>query len=643
MATINLGKIRLNWLGVYAAGTTYALNDAVYHNGDSYVCVAGSSQGVAPITSGVISANWNALSRGASTVLTTRGDIPYYGASGLTRLAAATAPGMVLAQGSSGDPVWTIPSGRVNSQPYTGVNSHVAGTMLARQSMGYIRGGMQVTPNGTHPGYGNMFFVTEDRKAIKAAGYQWHWNLGYNAMSDQFSTATYPGDRANQTQYCQFDTPLLDNEYFSHVVRNQASAVAVTTLGRVYFTGYNGYGQFGFGDTNSRFIFSASTFFGPGTSNTAVDVKIPKIYEGSDTTTCAFFVRTAEGKLFGAGYNGAGVLGQGDTTNRTSWVQIGASTLNAGGATVVDFQFSSKSSVSNSCLIAWNSANQYYGWGNINQSQLGLNTTTQQNSPQRLVQFESLITAGATPIDVIMHMGGNDNDRVTTLILMSDGKIYVTGRSYQGQLGLGGADSQNSDIWQAIINPAGKTFARLWSSGGSGTTLFALTTDGFLYAWGNNNQRHIADNTTSNRQSPTLCTMLPAGFQGNIDQVWAWGSCDTTPTAYTTVFVRTTTGRWASWGYANYGCITHSQIYTPNLWNGAMNPLEITGNLPNQGVGLINIVPSYITGGNSGVHLVYDDGRMFYIGYDPNQRNSGTHDGSNDQPYNYYPRQVIYT
>ena len=643
MATINLGKIRLNWLGTYAAGTTYAINDAVYHNGDSYVCVASTSVGVAPITGSTISANWNALSRGASTALTTRGDIPFRGASGISRLAAGQSGQVLSSRGAGADPVWQTMSGRVNSSPYTGENTFVAGTSIARQGVGYVRGGMQVTASGTHPGYGNMFFITEDRKAVKAAGYQWYWNLGYNAMSDQFSASTYPGDRSNIAQYCQFDTALLADEYFSHVVRNQASAVVVTTLGRLFFTGYNGYGQFGFGDTNNRYIFSASTFFGPGTTNTAVDVQIPKIYEGSDTTTCAFFVRTAEGKLFGAGYNAHGALGQGDVTNRSTWTQIGASTLNAGGATVVDFKFSAKSSTSNVCIIAWNSANQYFGWGNQNQSQLGLNTTTQANTPQRLTQLESIKNASATPVDVIMHMGGNDNDRVTTLILMSNGVIHSCGRSVQGQLGIGGADSQNSDIWQTITNPAGKTFARLWSSGGFGTTLYALTTDGFLYAWGNNNQRHIADNTTSNRQSPTLCSQLPAGFQGFIDQVWAWGSCDTSPTAYTTVFVRTSTGRWASWGYANYGCITQSQIYTPNLWNGAMNPLEITGNLPNQGVGLINIVPTYITGTNSGVHLVYEDGRMFSIGYDANNRWTGAHDGSTDQPYQYYPRQVIYT
>ena len=182
--------------------------------------------------------------------------------------------------------------------------------------------------NGANPGYGNLFMITQDRKNIKAAGYQWYWNLGYGHYSDQVSAATYPGSRATTGQYCQFDTALDSDEYFAYVVRNHASAVAVTTKGRLYFTGYNGFGQFGFGDTTNRFIFTRSTYFGPTTGRTAVDVKIGKIFSGSDGLTTPFLVRTSEGEMYGAGYNGAGLLGQNDTTNRTSWTPLnGASPM----------------------------------------------------------------------------------------------------------------------------------------------------------------------------------------------------------------------------------------------------------------------------------------------------------------------------
>ena len=43
------------------------------------------------------------------------------------------------------------------------------------------------------------------------------------------------------------------------------------------------------------------------------------------------------------------------------------------------------------------------------------------------------------------------------------------------------------------------------------------------------------------------------------------------------------------------------------------------------------------------IFLVYEDGRMFAMGYDPNSGTTGTHDGSTYQSNIWYPRQVIYT
>ena len=39
MATIDVGKIRFNWTGAFATGTTYSLNDVVSYSGSSWVYV----------------------------------------------------------------------------------------------------------------------------------------------------------------------------------------------------------------------------------------------------------------------------------------------------------------------------------------------------------------------------------------------------------------------------------------------------------------------------------------------------------------------------------------------------------------------------------------------------------------------------
>lgn len=646
MATINLGKIRLNWRGTWSSATAYTVNDAVYLNGDSFVAVADNTN-AQPLAAGVLNANWNYLSRGASSVVTTRGDIVYRGASGLTRLAAGTAGQVLTTQGTTGDPYWQDKSGRPNYSVYTGAVSVLNNaSQYGRQDAGYAIGGLMMNNHGSNPGYGNLFMITQDRKNIKSAGYQWYQNLGTGHFTDQISSATYPGSRATTGQYCQFDTALDADEYFAYVVRNYASAVAVTTKGRLYFTGYNAYGQFGFGDTTTRQIFTRSAYFGPSTGRTAVDVKIGKIFSGSDGLTTPFLVRTSEGEMYGAGYNGAGLLGQGDTTNRTSWTRIGAATLNSGGATITGFQFSNKCSINNAIIIAWNSAGQIFGWGAPTRNQLGLNTTAQQNTPQRLTQLESLIGAGVTPVDICMPVGGNDNNGVVTAILMTNGEIYTAGQSLHGQLGIGGADGQTSAIWQIATKPVGKTWSRLWASGGEAATFYALTTDGLLYSWGYNGYRQIGDTTTSNRQVPTLVSGLPAGFQGNIESVWTWGDANTSPTGFHTTWVRTTTNRWASFGYYGFGTIAQAQIPISTLFdgsNGSSDPREITAQLPDFGTNIVNIVPGYQTGStSSAIYILMNDGRVFHMGYDDSNLWSGTNDGTNVLSRIFYPRQVTH-
>ena len=654
MTTINLGKVRLNWLGTYSAGTTYEINDAVLYSGDSWVCVA-QSTGNAPITGTTINANWNALSRGLSSLTSVRGDMVIRGASGLERLPAGSPGQVLISGGQSANPYWANRQGRPNQSVYMGPNPVTAGNgtntaaSYYRQGIGSTESGMHSVPNGINGGYGNSYMITEDRKAIKSWGYQNYNTLGHSAHSNQYSASTYPGDRTNpQAQHCQFNTALDDDEYFAYITRNYDSVAVVTTKGKLFCVGYNGYGQFGDGTTTEKYIFTQSTFFGPGTGRTAKDVQIGRQYTGSSSTTCPWFVLTEEGQLFGAGYGAAGCLGQNNTSNLSTWTQIGAATLNAGGAAVLGYRFSGKCSTSNSYIWAWNSAGEYYGWGNINNYQLGFLTapTTQRNTPSRMTELEAALTgiANTYPKDIMMHIGGNDNDRHIMIVLFADGRMVCSGTTNQGQAGIGGAASQTVNGWQVIPPPSGKTWDRLWGAGGFHSTYWAKTTDNYLYAWGHNNYRQIMDNSATDRVSPTLCSALPTDFQGNIDSVFCFGGNDT-GTSYVTVWVKSIIGgrpRWASAGSTYHGSIGHP-VYIPSIWTSGVNPREITAALPNFGVGLKSFDYGYMYSQYNSIFLVYEDGRMFAMGYDPNNGTTGTHDGSTYQSNIWYPRQVIYT
>tara|TARA_R100000951_G_scaffold62580_1_gene52515 strand:+ start:41 stop:937 length:897 start_codon:yes stop_codon:yes gene_type:complete len=110
MATINLGSIKFNWKGDYAAGTAYAIDDVVNSSGTSYVCVAASTGNAPPNAT-----YWNVMAQGGSdgsdgtdltSTLTAQGDILYRDGSGLAKLGAGTSGQALLSGGAGANPSW---------------------------------------------------------------------------------------------------------------------------------------------------------------------------------------------------------------------------------------------------------------------------------------------------------------------------------------------------------------------------------------------------------------------------------------------------------------------------------------------------------------------------------------------------------
>jgi hypothetical protein len=109
------------WRGDWADDTEYNLGDAVKYGTNSYICVLGhrseaddgstiGAQGGGQAFSrpdiDAVGTYWNALTVGSElSVLTTTGDMAYYGGAGPTRLPVGT-EGQVLRVGSAGIPEW---------------------------------------------------------------------------------------------------------------------------------------------------------------------------------------------------------------------------------------------------------------------------------------------------------------------------------------------------------------------------------------------------------------------------------------------------------------------------------------------------------------------------------------------------------
>lgn len=100
ITSINLGKIKFNWKGLWSNGVSYVKDDVVRYSGSSYVCITGhiSSGTFAPDAS-----KWDLMAEG-TTPTTTQGDLIYRSVSADSRLGIGDS-GQVLTV-ESGLPVW---------------------------------------------------------------------------------------------------------------------------------------------------------------------------------------------------------------------------------------------------------------------------------------------------------------------------------------------------------------------------------------------------------------------------------------------------------------------------------------------------------------------------------------------------------
>lgn len=139
MATINLGSIKFNWKGDYAAGTAYAVDDVVNSSGTSYVCIAATTGNAPPNAT-----YWNVMAQAGTdgtdvgTTLTTQGDILYRDGSGLQRLGAGTSGQVLQTGGSSANPSWGTVSSDYVKLAQTTITSSTAEVVFQNGSNGVV-------------------------------------------------------------------------------------------------------------------------------------------------------------------------------------------------------------------------------------------------------------------------------------------------------------------------------------------------------------------------------------------------------------------------------------------------------------------------------------------------------------------------
>ena len=308
------------------------------------------------------------------------------------------------------------------------------------------------TPVTTLAGGANWKQVTCGYKhtaAIKTDGTLWTWGLnGSGQLGDNTTT--------------QRNTPVTTftgGTNWRQVACGEFRSVAIKTDGTLWTWGINSSGQLGINDTTQRNT-PATTFAG-GTNWKQV--------------ACGYKHTAAiktDGTLWTWGQN----FGQLGINNATNPICTPVTTF-AGGTNWKQVACGSQ------CTVAIKTDGTLWIWGQNNTGQLGVNDTTQRNTPV------TTFTGGTNWKQVSC---GNNH----VVAIKTDGTLWTWGLGSSGQLGVNDILTRTTPVTTFAGGTNWKQIA------GIGYCTTAIKTDGTLWTWGSNTNGCLGVNDTTQRNTP---------------------------------------------------------------------------------------------------------------------------------------------
>ena len=381
--------------------------------------------------------------------------------------------------------------------------------------------------------------------AIKANGETWTWGynkygeIGYAPITTTSSTETCLSNEINEIKFNGYSGYILKedgtiwssglNNYgqlglgdttnrttFTQIKDKDGNVLKAKTIkagsrnlqfigtdGKTYVTGYNGKGQIGDQTTTSAKYPKVMTYEDGTEVTDAIAIAPGTCY--SDSNSRNNVILRKDGSIWIAGENTYGQIGNGTTSNSNKLIKMGEENvqLNArneyikiGDTLDIDVQGMEKFNVFitekiNQSDWTWTSSNKDVATVNSNGvvtgTGIGYTTITAYNSKENLKG------------KVIINVYNNKEGAITkpqvevaldsTIILKEDGTVWATGRNHYGQLGNGTTTDSNKPVQVKIDENTYLTNVRKISTSNYYTV--ALTTNGEVYAWGDNGSEQL--------------------------------------------------------------------------------------------------------------------------------------------------------
>lgn len=231
MATIDLGRIKFKWQGAWSSSTAYVVDDVVESGGNTYVCIAASTNNVPPNAT-----YWELMAqKGTDTsVATTQGDIIYHNGSSLARLAAGTSGQALLTGGSGANPSWGSAGGI--RQVVQTVLPHSSQSTSSNSQIDLANSETSLTPASTSSKILIMTCLSGIRKSNNTYGefdlFRKIGSGGYSIVDRIVHGFLYTGEGTTQTSglhHTFLDSPnTTDQVYYKIRFRSVANVASIT-------------------------------------------------------------------------------------------------------------------------------------------------------------------------------------------------------------------------------------------------------------------------------------------------------------------------------------------------------------------------------------------------------------------------------
>jgi len=308
-------------------------------------------------------------------------------------------------------------------------------------------------------GYASTGFACVNNSGNKLYGW------GSNRPNDGLVTALL---QDNGSQYLGLrSSPVLISSQagvWDEIYTSQNYVASQTVYGlsksqSLYGWGWNQYGQLGQSSVTPR------------SSPVLISSSVSKVAVGGDFV---IFIKSDK-TLWACGNNVYGALGQLNTISRSSPVQVG---VNSNWV---------------KCAATWrgafaiNEGGQLYVWGYNASGSFGNGTLANY--------YSSPVLVGSGYSDIYASY---DN----SFVIKTDGSLWTAGNNYYNTLGNNLGGSYSSTYYQVY-----GTYSYSWTKvAPSADHVWALQSDGSLYAWGNNLYGQLGLNSTLTQSTPTLVT-----------------------------------------------------------------------------------------------------------------------------------------